>query len=71
VVAIPSHLLIKQNLKAGSRVVVAEMADGTGFVIKRVEESSNVKSGVGAEFKKWLKTVLSEDKEILDELSVR
>lgn len=72
VVAIPKGLMKELGLKRGQRVALDKILDGSALVIKKVEKADNKsKSELTKEFKKWLKEVLEEDKEILDELSLR
>jgi AbrB family looped-hinge helix DNA binding protein len=72
VVAIPKDISKKLGLKKGSKVVVEATPDNT-IVVSKAESKKGmvVKDKMSGEFKKWLEKVLKEDKEILDELSVR
>ncbi|KKU16332.1 MAG: hypothetical protein UX25_C0035G0009 [Candidatus Woesebacteria bacterium GW2011_GWC2_45_9] len=71
VIAIPSELREQTGIKAGTKVVLTGIPGGGGIVIKKVDRKQKTKSALTAEFKKWLKEVLEEDKEILDELALR
>lgn len=68
VVAIPKIF----GFKKGERVVVEKISDNEdAIVIKKVSAKKQNGSASGTEFKKWLKNVLEEDAEILDELADR
>lgn len=73
VVAIPRGLGKELGFKLGQKVVVGKAGNGEVMVVKKAESSSvkDKKTGVNAEFKKWLRTAIEEDAEILDELAVR
>lgn len=70
VVTIPKALAEEINLKRGEKVEVDKTPDGE-VIIRRVTKAKGKKTLVSNEFKKWLKEVLIEDAEILDELAVR
>lgn len=71
VVAIPQEISKRAGLKTGQLVVVDYIDDAV--VIRRPQKKSAVKSEIkmSQEFSRWLKNVLKEDAEILDELAVR
>lgn len=73
VVAIPKALAKELGFRVGHKVVMDKTSDGEGLVITRAEALPEKKksSRVSAEFDKWLKTVIEEDKEIIDELALR
>lgn len=72
VVAIPKSLGSKYGIRSGARVTVEEVPEVGGVIVKRVTRFSKTqKAGITPEFKKWLKEVLKEDAEILDELAGR
>lgn len=71
VVAIPKSISKDLGLKKGSKVVVEKAPDGDRFVVRKAAIAKSAKSVADKEFKKWLKDVLKEDAEILDELAVR
>ncbi len=64
VVALPKDL----EFKFGDKVTINKLNDG--LLIEKVKKEKS-KKAVTKEFQKWLKNVLKEDKEILDELAVR
>lgn len=67
VVSIP-----KEFGELGEKVTYKISDSGDSISYKKVKDkTTQKKSPVSSEFKKWLKDVLVEDKEILDELSVR
>lgn len=62
----------KEFGKLGEKVTYKISDLGDSITYKKASKKPKQKnSPVSAEFKKWLKDVLVEDKEILDELSVR
>lgn len=68
VVALPKEL----GFKKGDKVIVEKASDDDNFVtIKKVPAKKIKNSASDAEFKIWLKNVLEEDGEILDELANR
>ena len=72
VVAIPKGLLREKNLKTGQEIIVEAAPFGDVIVIrKKQSKKSKSDAAVSKEFKKWLRNVLEEDKEILDELELR
>ncbi len=71
VVAIPKDLSRELGIKPGQEVVVVKDQNNEAIIIKKLEKTKIKKSATSKEFKKWLKEVLREDAEILDELAVR
>lgn len=74
VVSLPKDLVKELGFKRGDKVIVSRLMEEDAIVIrkhKKTTKKSKEKTAVSAEFKKWLKDVLKEDKEILDELSLR
>lgn len=74
VVAIPKSVGNKYGITNGVKVVIEEIPEIGAVLIKRAHKSQNKKylhESVTPEFKKWLKQVLEEDAEILDELANR
>jgi len=73
VVSIPKNLMKELGLKSGQKVVVGKTSDGSAFVVKKIDKVKKSKSKLATtkEFNRWLKDVLKEDAEILDELAVR
>lgn len=71
VVSIPKDLMKELNLKTGAKIVIGKTSDNSALVIKKVTKQTSSKAAIDKEFKSWLKDVLEEDKEILDELSLR
>lgn len=73
-IIVPKKLMEEFNFKRGDSVIAVRNSDGEGIVLKpqkktiQVKETSRSTSG---EFKRWLKGVLKEDAEVLEELSVR
>lgn len=68
VVAIPKSF----GFKKGEKVVVEKISDNEDAIaIKKVSAKKVNGSAPNKEFKKWLKNVLEEDAEILDELAER
>lgn len=75
VVAIPRYLADELDLQKGSKVRVDKLPDGSGVFIQK-EQKGKTKiprptPNQKAEFDLWLKEVLVEDAQILEELSVR
>ncbi len=64
VVALPKDL----GFKFGDKVTINKLNGGI-FIEEAKKEKS--KKAITKEFQKWLKEVLVEDKEVLDELAVR
>lgn len=71
VVAIPKSIGDSAGIKSGQKVIVEELPDGNGVVVRKMTKVSKKREGVNREFKKWLKEALEEDAEILDELANR
>lgn len=71
VVAIPKELTEELKIKTGQKVFVSRDSETDAIVIKKVGKKRIEKKATLKEFKKWLKEVLREDAEILDELAVR
>jgi AbrB family looped-hinge helix DNA binding protein len=73
VVAIPKDIADELGMKAGQKVLVEKDEAGEALVIKKATKVNTKakKSGVSADFKKWLSDVLVEDAGILDELAKR
>ncbi len=65
-VTLPSDIAKEIGIRNGSEVVVSRQGDSISFSSKQVSKQSTRK-----EFRKWLKGVLKEDGEILDELANR
>ena len=72
VVAIPKSIMKELGLMRGQEVIIDSLpAEDVIIIRKKVAKKSKKNIAVSAEFKKWLKNVLEEDKEILDELLLR
>lgn len=71
VVAIPADLSQELGIKAGESVIVQKSPVGKAILISKPQTEKSSKTKISAEFKKWLKEALEEDKEILDELAIR
>ena len=71
VIAIPEHIKKDLKLKKGNNVVVERLPGEDAFIVKKVTKSKLNKSAVGNEFSKWLKNVITEDEQILNELAIR
>lgn len=71
-VVIPKDIVRKFGIQTGQKVTV-DTAANNAIVIKKVEQkrTGKIKKASVAEFEAWLKNVLEEDAEILDELAVR
>ena len=69
VVAIPKSLGKDLGITSGRKVTVDR--EGERIVIERATKTKAKVSSTNKEFKKWLKEVLEEDAEILDELANR
>lgn len=70
VVAIPSSMVDELGLEVGQKVVVDKIPGEDGVIVTK-SNSKVAKKRLAGELQKWLKGVLVEDKEILDELSIR
>ena len=68
VISIPKYLSEETGIKSGKKIVVSEL--NGGLFIKEIKKEEK-KKGISKEFRKWLKDVLKEDEEILNELAVR
>ena len=71
VVAIPKDIKEELKLEKGSKVVVERLPGEEAFIVKKADTKKAKTSETEREFNKWLKKVLKEDAEILDELAVR
>lgn len=71
VIALPKDLSKELGINAGQKVVVEKGLGGEAIIIRKATQTKTRKSATSKEFKKWLKEVLKEDAEILDELAVR
>ncbi|KKU04238.1 MAG: hypothetical protein UX88_C0002G0019 [Candidatus Woesebacteria bacterium GW2011_GWC2_47_16] len=69
VVAIPKDLAKELKIKVGQRVIVEKTQDDTLQIRKAIKRSQ--KTPQQSEFKRWWKTFLKDNSEILDELAVR
>ncbi len=64
VVALPKDL----GFRVGDKITINKLNGGL-FIEEAVKQKP--KKAIAKEFQKWLKDVLKEDKEILDELAIR
>lgn len=73
VITIPSSLGDRYDIKNGRKVILEDVPEVNGILIKRAVKGTFPKKeeGVTKEFKLWLKQALEEDAEILDELANR
>ena len=68
VVAIPKELTEELQIKPGQKVKLEKSLENEAITIKKVGSSKVSKSKhMTKEFKTWLRNVLEEDKDILDE----
>lgn len=65
---IPSNLRKKHGIEKGQKIFLKDTDEGILIVGKA---STSKSPAANKEFKKWLKDVLREDAEILDELAIR
>lgn len=76
-ISIPAPILKSLKLQKGDKVVLVVDKDRDSFLVEKVQKIKPKKEATqgtrasSKEFKNWLKEVLHEDAEILDELSVR
>lgn len=69
-VVIPKELLRRLDLKLGSVVNVDASPDNSRFIAEKPVVSKNLgKSGSKKQFSSWVKQIIEEDAEILDELA--
>lgn len=72
VVAIPKNLMDELDLKSGQKVILEKDPSNEALIIRKATKATKkTKGSVSQEFKKWLKEVMIEDAEILDELATR
>ena len=71
-VVIPKDIVRQLGMQTGQKVIV-DTVSTNAIVIKKADPKKigKNKKGSEAEFETWLKNVLEEDAEILDELAVR
>lgn len=72
-IILPAAIRKQMGIKKGSRINI-ELIPGKDAVILQKADKEKIighSKGIDKEFKKWLKQVLEEDAEILDELAVR
>jgi putative addiction module antidote len=70
-VVIPQQLLKQLSFQKGDKVILDNDNGKISMSPKKVIKTKISKSATTKEFRNWLKGVLKEDAEILDELSVR
>jgi antitoxin component of MazEF toxin-antitoxin module len=69
VVSIPRDLAEEYGYEYGLMVQVVPSGYGDDLIIRKVTKEKKETSKISSEFKKWLKSAISEDKEILNELA--
>lgn len=70
-IIIPSGIRKRMGLRKGSKVIVEQTPEGEGLVVMKAGRRRSLKRVASKEFQRWLKQVIKEDAEILDELAVR
>ncbi|MFV1917646.1 MAG: AbrB/MazE/SpoVT family DNA-binding domain-containing protein [Patescibacteria group bacterium] len=72
-VTLPKEYVRSRKIKAGQKVNVNAIPGEEALIIRKASYAKipAKKSAARREFNKWLKAVLKEDAEILDELAVR
>ena len=71
-VVIPRAIVRQLGMQVGHKVIVDTTANNTIVIKKAVRiKTKKTKKTSDTEFETWLKNVLEEDAEILDELAVR
>ena len=69
-ITIPKDILKELAIRKGQKVLVEKSPEGEAVIVRKATPRSK-KTVMSAEFRNWLKAVLKEDAQILDELAVR
>lgn len=65
-VLLPKDFVKEHNLKSGDKIAITQQ---NGVITYSLNFETKSQNKITAEFDKWLNSVMSEDKEILDELA--
>lgn len=70
-ITLPSFIIKGLGLKRGQKVILEKTTDENCVLLRKVAPDKTKMKPSEKEFNKWLNSVLEEDKELLNELSVR
>jgi len=71
VVSIPTHIMKSMKFKTGQKIVVDEVPEMDGVLIRPASRALSSKKLSEKEFNSWLTSFLKEDSALLDELAHR